>query len=150
MLIPDLPYRRGREGFSDDFLRKSAFPDSYPPIDRRKSRRRRMRSSPNWYLNFRNGSLVAINRHVSGSGRNEMGACSRGQCWTSLRSILWYGAYKATYPSLRFGSSGLGCDLNPPKWPGGLGQNFVREIPQYIGFSKTPIARQKNISEPSV
>ena len=73
MLIPDLPYRRGREGFSDDFLRKFRFPYSCPPIDRRKSRRRRMRSPPNWYLNFRNGSLVAINRHVSGSERNSIG-----------------------------------------------------------------------------
>ena len=109
-----------------------------------------MRSPPNWYLNFRNGSLVAINRHVSGSERNSaerIDAC-RGEVVGAVCN--WYGAYKATYPSLRFGSSGLGCDLNPPKWPGGLGQNFVREIPQYIGFSKTQIGRQKNISEPSV
>jgi hypothetical protein len=137
------------EGSSGHFCGNFTFPFSYPPIDRRKSRRRRLPESPTLVSQLPEGFPVAISRHVSGSERNSNGMVVAVVGYRLLSSFHWYGAYQATYPALRSGSSGLGCYLNPPKWPGGLGQNFVCCSPQYIGISKSPLEGQKEISEPS-
>ena len=85
------------------------------------------------YLTWRSHSRSDKNRRKAGaSGRCGVVACTYVVSVDQL--INGYGAYQTTSGRRCSTDSGFGRDQNPPKWPGGLGQNFATVFPQYIGI----------------